>query len=293
MTDKSHRHGEPPCFATGAGIICAGLPRSGTASLARALEILGFGPIHHGLQIENSREFYAWGQAAWCNLPHLRASILTSQTARLPHYMSAIDPLLPWTRSDWDRLIGRHRVTTDLGSIFSEQLITAYPEAKVILVERPEDKWMASYRSVLIDGLFTGFHGFVLCTLGPLTNQLGSVVSRDAFFGWLKASSRREAIERMPTAHREHHAMVRGMVPPDQLLDFKLDHGWKPLCEFLEVPIPDVPFPHVNDSKDLLAKRDHVIRAIIIRLGTVATYWTISVASIALFLHEGSRKWIV
>jgi hypothetical protein len=25
--------------------------------------------------------------------------------------------------------------------------------------------------------------------------------------------------------------------------------GWEPLCEFLELPVPDTPFPHLNDSK--------------------------------------------
>jgi hypothetical protein len=25
--------------------------------------------------------------------------------------------------------------------------------------------------------------------------------------------------------------------------------GWEPLCEFLEVPTPDTPFPHLNDSE--------------------------------------------
>jgi hypothetical protein len=24
--------------------------------------------------------------------------------------------------------------------------------------------------------------------------------------------------------------------------------GWEPLCEFLEVPVPQAPIPHVNDS---------------------------------------------
>jgi hypothetical protein len=30
---------------------------------------------------------------------------------------------------------------------------------------------------------------------------------------------------------------------------FNAKQGWKPLCDFLEVPIPDVPFPHVYDTK--------------------------------------------
>ena len=35
-------------------------------------------------------------------------------------------------------------------------------------------------------------------------------------------------------------------MPKDKLLVFKLEDGWKPLCEFLDVPVPDEPFPHLN-----------------------------------------------
>jgi hypothetical protein len=110
------------CFATGDGIICAALPRSGTASLAAALKTLGFGPVHHGLLITDQREFYAWGHAAWCNLDYVRASKLRSPMDRLPFYMNPGDALLPWTRCEWDRLIGRKRVVSDMGSFFTEQL---------------------------------------------------------------------------------------------------------------------------------------------------------------------------
>lgn len=35
-----------------------------------------------------------------------------------------------------------------------------------------------------------------------------------------------------------------------QLLEFSVREGWEPLCKFLEVPVPDVPFPRVNSSAD-------------------------------------------
>lgn len=35
---------------------------------------------------------------------------------------------------------------------------------------------------------------------------------------------------------------------PDRLLEYKLGSGWEPLCKFLGKPVPDVPFPHVNES---------------------------------------------
>lgn len=49
----------------------------------------------------------------------------------------------------------------------------------------------------------------------------------------------------------EHFAEIRRLVPKEQLLEFKLGDGWGPLCEFLNCPIPDVPYPHMNSSKDI------------------------------------------
>lgn len=41
-------------------------------------------------------------------------------------------------------------------------------------------------------------------------------------------------------------------VPKDRLLIFDPNDGWKPLCEFLNIPIPEnIPFPHLNKRIDL------------------------------------------
>lgn len=43
---------------------------------------------------------------------------------------------------------------------------------------------------------------------------------------------------------------VKATVPKEKLLVFHVKEGWKPLCEFLDRPIPDQPFPRTNDSKE-------------------------------------------
>lgn len=40
--------------------------------------------------------------------------------------------------------------------------------------------------------------------------------------------------------------MIRGLVPKDRLLEWYIEDGWEPLCQFLGKPIPDVEFPHAN-----------------------------------------------
>ena len=41
---------------------------------------------------------------------------------------------------------------------------------------------------------------------------------------------------------------VKKTVPADRLLVFEVKHGWEPLCQFLDLSIPEDPFPHVNDT---------------------------------------------
>lgn len=45
---------------------------------------------------------------------------------------------------------------------------------------------------------------------------------------------------------KEHCNMVRGLVPKERLLEWQIGDGWEPLCEFLDKPVPDVPFPYAN-----------------------------------------------
>jgi len=43
---------------------------------------------------------------------------------------------------------------------------------------------------------------------------------------------------------------VKATVPKERLLIFNVKQGWKPLCDFLEVPVPaNKPYPHVNDTQ--------------------------------------------
>ena len=41
---------------------------------------------------------------------------------------------------------------------------------------------------------------------------------------------------------------LKAALPAERLLVWSAKDGWGPLCEFLEVPVPDEPFPQINDS---------------------------------------------
>lgn len=50
----------------------------------------------------------------------------------------------------------------------------------------------------------------------------------------------------------KHSDDVRNAVPTDRLLEFQSSQGWDPLCTFLDLPIPDGTYPHLNHAGDLM-----------------------------------------
>lgn len=56
-----------------------------------------------------------------------------------------------------------------------------------------------------------------------------------------------------PNVYDGHNADVRRLIPIDQLLVYDVREGWEPLCNFLEVPVPNEPFPNLNDSQAMRA----------------------------------------
>merc|ERR1711915_1127770 len=53
--------------------------------------------------------------------------------------------------------------------------------------------------------------------------------------------------------YNDWKAEVLSQVPKERLLVWHAKEGWKPLYNFLGVPVPDVPFPNVNDTPSVLA----------------------------------------
>ena len=43
-------------------------------------------------------------------------------------------------------------------------------------------------------------------------------------------------------------------IPPDRLLVFQVKDGWGPLCQFLDLPVPEEDFPNVNDTPSMLQR---------------------------------------
>jgi hypothetical protein len=204
-------------------VIGAGLPRTGTLSQKVALEMLGLGPCYHMVNVLADLDLVAgWRQALDGD-------------------------------GQWDEIFAGCGSTVDWpGSYYYRELIDAFPEAKVLLSVRDGAAWARSMR----DTIWGMFYDDIL--IRQLSDARAIIDPKwRGFTEMMKAMWHRSGLlngaettdEWMSNAMQRFHDEVQATVPSDRLLVWSVGEGWEPLCEFLAVPVPDTPFPHLNDSK--------------------------------------------
>ena len=204
-------------------LIGAGLPRTGTLSQKVALEMLGLGPCYHMVNVLGDLDLAPlWGRALEGN-------------------------------AQWDVIFDGFQSTVDWpGSFFYRELAEAYPDAKVLLSTRDSEAWERSMR----DTIWGIFYGDML--MHDLSNARGRIDPKwrsyiEMMEGMWEKSGLIDAgadttTESMRGAMERYEQEVQQNIPADRLLVWSVQEGWEPLCEFLEVPVPDTPFPRLNDS---------------------------------------------
>jgi hypothetical protein len=210
-------------------VIGAGLPRTGTLTQKLALEQLGLGSCYH-----------------WVD-------VLADLDREVPLWNRALDGEAPWE----EVFAGRGATVDWPGGYFYRELSEAYPEAKVLLSVRDPEAWERSFRETIVNMC----HGESLIRLlssargavDPQWRSYLALVDR-MFWGeqgtFAVGHSPEQLIERM-IAHNEE---VERAIPAERLLVWKVTDGWEPLCEFLEVGVPEEPLPHVNDRDAFLER---------------------------------------
>jgi hypothetical protein len=208
-------------------LIGAGMPRTGTLTQKMALEMLGLGPCYHMVDV----------------LTDLDQATLWEQ---------ALDGGSPWPE-----IFDGYQSTVDWpGGYFYRELADFYPEAKFLLSVREPDAWERSMRQTV----WAVRHGESLIRLlssaqahvNPRWRGFLEMIDRLIWEGeGTFASGHAEPQQLIDTMIR-HDEEVKRNVPPERLLVWSVGEGWEPLCEFLELPVPDVPFPHINDRKEFL-----------------------------------------
>jgi len=221
-------------------VLSLGLPKTGTASLAEAYRILGYQDVHHGMPavFQSPSDFEVLRRAAGATFPNL------------PTYTGR-----PFTRAEWDDVFGPCEVVTDVAAFFAPQLVDVYPEAKVVLCERPRGDVEAWFRSVstVFDMTFGLVPTFFIEFVEPLVGSSAGPASRAYIKGFFQARDGAEVRANARRRYREHYETLRRIVPKERLLEFELEDGWGPLCAFLGKDVPDVPFPRVNEAAEFKA----------------------------------------
>mmetsp|Transcript_73111 Transcript_73111/g.143412 ORF Transcript_73111/g.143412 Transcript_73111/m.143412 type:complete len:261 (+) Transcript_73111:47-829(+) len=209
-------------------VIGAGYGRTGTASFKKALEILGRGPCYHMFEVFQHKHAVQWEKiAAEPNNKELLHSVLGGS--------------------------GFHSSCDFPSAAFWEEQLALYPDAKVVLTTRDPEKWYKSCTDTIFNltqghpSVSFGFHlilllGIPCARMGPMTE---AVITQRSFHGdWSK--------ENTIKCFNEHNQHVIDTCPKDKLLVFEAAQGWEPLCKFLDLPVPDVPYPHENDTQEFV-----------------------------------------
>ena len=196
-------------------VIGSGFGRTGTMSMKEALGVLGLGPCHHMLEVmENPAQLEFW------------KTIAAGEAV------------------DWEDVFEGYRSQVDWpGAHVWPETSVAFPDARIIHTERPEDDWWASFDGTI--GKF--FANFAKLDVPPYFNDVFETMS-----GWFLKQAFEDFTDRDSAiaAYRLNNQRVRDTIPAERLLVFNVADGWEPLCRFLELPIPDTAFPHRHPKRE-------------------------------------------
>jgi len=212
-------------------VIGAGLPRTGTTSLKDGLDLLGLGPCYHMSEVIHNFQQHVWKSVA---------------------DLKAQGKIVEWDRVFSGKSIPNYRSGLDFPmSAYYNELLEYYPNSKVILTVREPEKWYDSFYETVAK--VSRHHPERNCCFGFVTwptphsymDQWADSPVPRRFFSEEALSSKEKLIE----AYNEWTEQVKRDVPEEKLLIFHPAQGWKPLCDFLGVPVPNVPFPRSNSRK--------------------------------------------
>ena len=211
-------------------VIGSGFGRTGTLSMKAALERLGFNPCYH------------------------METVLKS-----PSHLKFWHDVAMGQAVDWHQIFAGFEAAVDFpaSSVYKE-LLAVYPHAKVIHTVRDPDRWYDStYETIYqMKDIFPHWMRRYVPWVRHFV-EMGDGMFWDRLFDG-QFDNRARTIQ----LFNEYTEEVKRTVPAERLLIFNVKEGWQPLCQFLDRPVPDVPFPHKND-RSVMLRRFQAIRLVI------------------------------
>jgi hypothetical protein len=195
-------------------VVGAGVGRTGTMSLKAALERLLGGRCHHMSEVVSDPvQIAGWSAAIYAR------------------------PV------DWSALLSDFSAVVDWpGASFWPELLTANPDALVILSVREAEDWYRSAANTIFLGLDRPRE-----EVAPWLVAVRKLL-KDRF------SDNFDDPDAMMAAFERHNAAVRAGIPADQLLEWTASDGWKPICARLGISVPSESFPVTNTTSEFRAR---------------------------------------
>ena len=204
--------------AQGLQVIGAGFGRTGTLSLKKALETLGFDKCYHMAEVAAHSEHTALWRAAWRG------------------------------EAPWERLFNGYAAAVDWpAAAFWPRLMEVYPQAKVILTVRDAESWYASALRTIFQSMKDG-----LRATDPERRErlrMATEIIVDGTFGG-DLDDKANAI----AVYEANVARAQREVPAERLIVFDPRDGWQPLCRAFDLPVPDEPYPRINTTEEFIER---------------------------------------
>ncbi|MCK5897347.1 MAG: hypothetical protein KAG20_11100 [Cocleimonas sp.] len=216
-------------------VVNLSLGRTGTMSLKHALEDLGLDKCYHFSDIFDHQDHID----IWRSL-------------------AKGEPI------DWEALFEGYQSTVYWSTSYDYQfLLDKYPEMKFILTVREPEAWYKSTfdtvyslnRPTLLRNIKFKIKGMFdpeLRKLYKLWKFQETLLWQNTFKG--RFHDKDFAIQQF----EQHIENVKKNVPAERLLVYKIQQGWQPLCDFLQLPVPETDFPRVNDTASFVEWRKTV-----------------------------------
>lgn len=144
---------------------------------------------------------------------------------------------------DWNEFLMDYDATLDApAAYFWPEISSAFPDALILLSTRTEESWWQSASQTVMktEGL-----------VSPEWDAMNSAI-RGARFSTSELDK-----ESMIKGFRDHNERVRSAADPGRLLEWTIGDGWEPICQALNIAVPEVPFPHTNSTKEWLDRARH------------------------------------
>lgn len=145
-------------------------------------------------------------------------------------------------KPNWGAIYKDYTATVDYpGAAFWRQLVKEYPEALVLHSVRDPDEWFDSTQAT------------IFAPRGPADDPPPPVKDMfEALFRSIRADIHDRTA--MTAYFRRHSEEVQKEIPARKLLVYDVKEGWAPLCKFLGLAIPSIPFPKTNTRDEFRAR---------------------------------------